>query len=440
MVDAPVPVSDSALRRTLGVRQMAVNVVNGIIGSGIWVLPAAVAAILGPAAIVAYLICAVASALIALCFAEAGSRVSLTGGTYAYAELAFGPFIGWLLGVILLLSQIAASAAVASICATSVGALAPALAHPIPRAGVLLLLYGGLAAVNVRGVRLGARVIDVMTAAKLAPLVIVILVGAFVLSPAQLAWTRIPSVHDIGAASLVLFFAFTGLEGVVTPGGEVRHPSRTWPRAIALGVLVTTAIYIAVQLVAQGILGPALATNSTAPVAAAAGRAMGTGGRLLVLIGASVSTFGYLSGDMLATPRLLFAFARDGLIPPRVGAVHPRFHTPYVAIILYAAVAFGTALSGQYFWLILMGSIGSLLIYLVSALAVLRLRTIGTRSDGPPFVIPGGPLVPILACVANVWLLSNAGRDEFRLVGIVLAVSAVLYGVRRLWRREVVPA
>jgi len=438
MVDAPLPVSDSELRRTLGVRQMAVNVVNGIIGSGIWVLPAAVAAILGPAAIVAYLICAVASALIALCFAEAGSRVSLTGGTYAYAELAFGPFVGWLLGVILLLSQVAASAAVASICATSVGALMPALAHPVPRAGVLLLLYGGLAAVNVRGVRLGARVIDVLTAAKLAPLILVIVVGAFVIAPAQLAWTRAPSVHDIGAASLVLFFAFTGLEGVVTPGGEVRDPARTWPRAIGLGVLITTAIYIAVQLVAQGILGPALASNTTAPVAAVAGRAMGNGGRLLVLIGASVSTFGYLSGDMLATPRLLFAFARDGLLPPRVGAVHPRFHTPYVAIILYAGVAFGTALSGQYFWLILMGSIGSLLIYLVSALAVLRLRTIGARSDGPPFVIPGGPLVPVLACVASVWLLSNAGRDEFRIVGIVLAVSAGVYGARRLWRREAV--
>jgi APA family basic amino acid/polyamine antiporter len=415
----------------MGVRQMATNFVNGIVGSGIWVLPAAVAAILGPAAILAYVICAVAVGLVALCFAESGSRVSLTGGTYAYVETAFGPYCGVLIGATLFVSQIVASAAVATIFVGSIGALVPAFGGAVGRAVLLVVVYAALAAVNIRGVRVGARLINIVTVAKIAPLIIVIVVGAFYISPANLAWTHRLTFGEIGAASLALFFAFTGLEGALTPSGEVEHPSRTIPRAILLGVLITTALYIGVQLVSQGILGPALATDTTAPVAAAAAHAMGGWGRILVLGGATVSTFGYITGDMLATPRVLFAFARDRLVPPQIGAVSPRFHTPYVAIAIYCVLCCAFALTGTFRGLEILGSVSSLLIYLACSLATIELRRRDVRTDGAPFVIPGGPTIPILAVLCVLWLLSNAGRGELTAMAWVLVVASALYWLRK---------
>lgn len=426
------PVTDAALCRTLGVRQMATNCVNGIVGSGIWVLPAAVAAILGPAAIIAYVICAVAVGLVALCFAEAGSRVSLTGGTYAYVETAFGPYVGVLIGATLFVSQVVSNAAVATIFVGSLGALVPALAGPVGRGFLLAVLCASLAAINIRGVRLGARVINIVTVAKIAPLVVLIVTGAFFIHPSQLAWTHRPTIAEIGAASLALFFAFTGLEGALTPSGEVEHPARTIPLAILYGVLITTALYVGVQLVSQGILGPALATDTTAPVAAAAGRALGPAGRMLVLVGASVSTLGYLAGDVLATPRVLFAFARDGLLPPVIGAVNRR-HAPYVSIATYGALCFGFALTGSFRALEVLGAVTSLVIYLSCALATIQLRRRNVMSDGPPFRIPGGPTVPILATIAMLWLLSNAARREILAVVIVMIVASILYVLRK-WR------
>jgi amino acid transporter len=428
--DTAPPVTDAALLRTLGVRQMATNAINGIVGSGIWVLPAAVAAILGPAAIIAYLVCAVAVGLVAMCFAESGSRVSLTGGTYAYVETAFGPYVGVLAGATLFVSQVVATAAVATIFVGSLGALVPALAGPAGRGALLILLYAGLASVNIRGVRAGARLINVVTVAKIAPLVILIVVGAFLIKPTNLAWSHIPSIGEIGAASLALFFAFTGLEGILTPSGEVRHPARTIPRAILLGVTITTALYIGVQLVSQGILGPALAINTTAPVAAVAQSAMGAGGRLLVLIAASVSTFGYMTGDMLATPRVLFAFSRDRLLPPQVGAVN-RFHAPYVAIAIYSVVCCSLALTGTFRALEILASVSSLVIYLSCTLATMELRRRNVQTDGPPFRIPGGPTVPILASVVVLWLLSNAGHAELWAIAWVLVAASILYWLRK---------
>jgi len=312
----------------------------------------------------------------------------------------------------------------------------PALAGPVQRGILLLALYGMLAAVNIRGVRPGARVITVVTIAKIAPLVIVIVAGAFFIRPANLAWSHHLTIGEIGAGSLALFFAFTGVEGALTPSGEVKHPARTIPLAILYAVLITTALYIGIQVVSQGVLGPALATDTTAPVAAAAGQALGRWGRTLVLVGASISTFGYITGDILATPRVLFAFARDGLVPPFIGAVNRRYHAPYVSIIIYGALCCAFALTGSFRPLEILGSVASLVIYFACALATLELRRRDYRSDGPPFRIPGGPTVPILAIIVVLWLLSNAGRREILAMASVLIVASLLFWLRK-WRLAV---
>ena len=284
------PLDEPTLVRALGVRALAANIVNTIVGSGIFVLPAVVAAILGPAAMLAYLVCAALVALFGLCFAEVGSRVHGSGGAYAYVEAAFGPYVGFSAGLLLGCAEMAASAAVATIFVGSLSALFPGGGGTASRAVMLILLYGALAIVNVRGVRTGARLMELITAAKLVPLVLLVIAGMFVLHPDYLKWPGIPPLADIGRASLVLMFAFTGVEGPLTSSGEVRNPARTVPRAVLLGLSTVALLYAGLQMVSQGVLGPALATATDAPLGTVAERALGAPGRTLILLAAMVST------------------------------------------------------------------------------------------------------------------------------------------------------
>jgi APA family basic amino acid/polyamine antiporter len=190
-------------------------------------------------------------------------------------------------------------------------------------------------------------------------------------------------------------------------------------------------LYAGLQVVSQGVLGPALATITDAPLGAVAERALGSPGRTLILVAAMISTLGYVSGDMLASPRLLFAFGRDGLLPARFGEVHARFRTPHIAIVAYAALSCAVALSGSFRVLAVLSAVGILLVDLACCLAVLELRRRDVRAEGVPFRIPGGPVVPILACAVVAWLLTSAGSAEFLAVAGVLVISSLLYLLRR---------
>ncbi|HMI58597.1 MAG TPA: amino acid permease, partial [Gemmatimonadaceae bacterium] len=218
----------------------------------------------------------------------------------------------------------------------------------------------------------------------------------------------------------------------LTSSGEVRNPSYTVPRAVLLSLSVVAVLYAGLQIVSQGVLGPALATSTDAPLGAVAARALGSPGRTIILVAAIVSALGYVSGDMLASPRLLFAFGRDGLLPARLGAIHSRFRTPHVAIIAYAALSCAVALSGSFRVLAVLSAVGILGVDLACCLAVLELRRRDVRADGVPFRIAGGPIVPLLACAVVVWLLTSASGVEFLAAAAVLGIAALLYFLRRL--------
>jgi APA family basic amino acid/polyamine antiporter len=425
------PSDAPTLVRAIGVRALAANIVNTIVGSGIFVLPAAVAAILGPAAVVAYIVCTALVALFGLCFAEVGSRVHASGGAYAYVEAAFGQYAGFSAGLLLGCAEMVASAAVATIFVGSLSALLPGGGGGALRAVLLVVLYAALAIVNVRGVRAGARLMELLTASKLIPLVLLVVAGMFVLNPAYLKWTGVPPLNDIGRASLLLMFAFTGVEGPLTSSGEVSNPARTVPRAVLLGLSGVALLYAGLQIVSQGVLGPALAITTDAPLGAVAQRALGNPGRALILIAAIVSALGYVSGDMLASPRLLFAFGRDGLLPARFGAIHARFRTPHIAIVAYATVSCAVALTGSFRVLAVLSAVGILFVDLACCLAVLELRRRDVRADGVPFRIVGGPIVPLLACAVVIWLLASARAAEFLAAAGVLMIAAPLYFLRR---------
>jgi Amino acid transporters len=432
--------TEEGLIRAVGVRGLTAAIINFTVGAGIFVLPAVVAGKIGNAAPVAYLVCAVAMMLIVMCFAEAGSRVSLSGGTYAYAEVAFGPYIGFLVAIFLWFgSAVLASAAVVNVFVDALAQFNPALGTTVPRAVIIIAAYAGLAIVNIRGVKIGSGVVQTVTAAKLIPLILLVGFGFFVIKGANLTWPGMPSGADLARTSIVLIFAFTGVESALTPSGEVINPARTVPRAIFTALAITTVLYIAIQIVAQGVLGPELATNTKAPLAAAAYRVLGDGGRILILAGAAVSTFGYVAGDMLASPRTVYAMGRDGLLPPLTSSVHERFATPHVAILIHAIFCAAIALSGTFVTLAVLAVLTCLCVYLVCCFATLELRRKNVHQEGAiPFRVPGGPVIPVLAAAVVIWLISSSTRQEFLAVGLLFVVTTALFFAMRM-RRIPVP-
>ncbi|HEY2376880.1 MAG TPA: APC family permease [Gemmatimonadaceae bacterium] len=425
---------DGALIRAVGVWGLTAAIVNVTVGGGIFRLPSGVAASLGAAAPIAYVVCAIAMGLIVLCFAEAGSRVALTGGPYAYVEVAFGPFVGFLSGALLWAGVTAALAAVTSFFADSLVALLAAFAPPITstvaRVIVMLIILGGLTALNIRGVRGASRFNSAMTIAKLLPLAVLVVVGAFALQRTHLIWREAPSVGAIGRSSVLLIFAFLGVETALVPSGEVKDPARTVPRAVLLAIASIAVLYVAVQIVAQGVLGASLATSTT-PVADAGGAVFGPWGRTLILVGSTVSMFGYVSGMTLAVPRMLFAFARDGFLPRSVAAVHPRFRTPYRAIAIQAVLVALLAASGSFEKLAIVANGAVLLVYATCCLATVALRRRDVRAGGVPFSIPAAGLVPWLALAILVALLATLQRGEWLAVLVVVAAAVVVFGVAR---------
>jgi amino acid transporter len=424
--------ADEPLVRVMGTLALAAAIVNITIGGGIFRLPANVAGSLGAAAPVAYLVCAVAMGLIVLCIADAGSRVSLTGGPYAYVGTAFGPYAGFIAGVLLWMLGTFATAAVATVFSSGIGLLVPGLGGRGMEIATLVAAFGFWSLINMRGASLGVRLNSIATVAKLLPLLLIAFAGLFFVRVENLEWTATPSAADVARTSLLLIFAFAGIEVALVPSGEVRDTARTVPRAIALAMAGITALYILLQVVAQGILGSGLAQATVSPLADVAGASLGGWARTLLLAGASLSMFGYLGGMTLSMPRMLYAFARDGFLPRALGAVHPRFKSPYMAIAVQSLMAVLLAISGTFEKLAILANVSALALYLGCALAAWRLRALGVSSEGTtPFRVPLAPVVPWLACAVIVWLLTGLTRDEWLGFGACLAAGSLLYAATR---------
>jgi amino acid transporter len=422
--------ADDRLTRAIGPWSLGANAVNLSVGAGIFALPAAVAGILGPASILAYLVCGLAIALVLTCFAELGTRTTRSGGAVAYIEDSFGRMAGFVAWVVFTLGFCAAAnAAVGAIFVDALGAVLPTAGQGAGRVVALVAVYTALTAVNIYGVRAGSRLAVAATAGKLLPLLLILGVGAFAVHAANLRWGAWPSAGQVGEAALVLFFAFSGAECAVTPGGEIRNPSRTVPRGLLGAAAFLVMFYCAVQLVSQGVLGPVLDQQGGAPLAAVAERLFGTGGRGLVLACTMLATLGVLAGDLLATPRSFIPVAEDGMLPASLASVHGRFRTPHVAIITYATVSCALAVSGTFKPLAILASVSLLLIYFAVCLAALRMR-LSVPAPAGAFVAPGGPLVPLLGAATVAWLLSHTTGAEARGMAATVGLAALYYLVR----------
>jgi len=421
-----VPAPEAGLVRAIGLFGLTAAIVNVTVGGGIYRLPAAAAQGLGTAAPIAYIACALALVFIVICFAEAGSRVSLTGGIYAYVEVAFGPLVGLVTGILLWAGLTATFAAVVSFLGDSFAALVPG----VGRTAVVLLVLGGMAVLNYRGVRLADRFNAIATVVKVAPLLILLVGGVAAIDASNLSMAGMPPLSQVAETSAILIFAFLGVETALVPSGEVRDPERTVPRAVILAIVAVAVLYLGLHLVAQGVLGAALAEQKT-PLAEAAGVALGGWARRTVLGASVLSMLIYTSGMMLGVPRLLFAFARDGFAPTALAAVHPAFHTPHVAILVQAALVAAPAISGTFERLALLGNAAVLLSYVACCAAAWQLRRKDVRMTETRYDVPGGGIAPPIALVLIGWLLSGMTAAEWAASAVVVAIAALVYAARR---------
>jgi amino acid transporter len=431
--------TDEQLVRGIGIPSLTANIVSSTIGAGIFVIPATVAQGLGSAAPLAFVCCAIAMILFVTCFAIAGSRVSLTGGLYAYVEVAFGKYIGFLAGVLYFLTALGAVAGVVNVLANSVALVVPFLGGPGMRIVVMFAVYGVLVFINIRGVREGAGAVTAITIAKLLPLLLFIVVGIFFIHPQNLTFTSWPGSKPLGDAVILLIFAFVGIEVALIPSGEVKNPARTVPRSAYLALVITTIIYILIQLVAQGTLGTDLANHKDAPLAEAAVTFLGNMGRTVLLTGATISAFGFVTSDILSSPRMIFAFGRDGALPSWFAHVHPRYRSPDVAIITYTVLAFALSITGTFEKLAVLSNVAVLLMYLLCCAACWFLVQRDVRTDGRPFNFPGMKVVPALAIVTIIWILAHATAREFIITAIVLAVATAFYLIASTFRLTEAP-
>ena len=412
---------DHGLVRGIGTLDMAASIVNGVVGAGIFTLPAVMALQAGAAAPWAYAACALAMAAVVICFADAGSRVPTSGGAYGTVAAAFGPGAGFVTGILLVVSCLLASGGISAALADMAASLIPALANPLGRACVIIATMGSVAAVNLTRVSITARLIGAATLFKLLPLLLFIALGVAFYGNGTQAYLGAGQPGGFGRAVILALFAFCGMETPLGASGETRDANRTLPRALFLAMGFVLVLYLAIQSTAAHLLGPALA-HSAAPLADAAGRISGAA-RAIMLAGAGVSMLFWLATDTLGASRMLFAMARDGRMPAFLGHVHPTTRVPARAVLIYVGAAIALALSGSFLTLIVASALNSAAIYILACAAALALHRRRTALAGPVRPLPILPIIAIAGIASMLAVILAAERAEIAglLATIVLA-------------------
>lgn len=417
----PAPERPS-LVRAIGRWDLTAAVVNGTIGSSIFGMPAVLAALTGAWSPLAALIAALGILAITLCHAETASRFREPGGSYLYAREAYGHAIGFQAGWLSFWIRVTSMAANLNVFVDYLGQLVPVAGVGGGRAAVMCGVTGLVTALNVIGVRQGARAVDVFTIAKLLPLLLLVVLGLGRVSSEVLATQAVPA-PDWTQAVLLLIFAYGGFESALVPASEAKDPRRDSAFALLTALAVVAGTYMLVQLTVVGVV-PHVA-GMKAPVAAAFGVLMGPAGVTLAILGAVISTWGWTVGAVLATPRVLFAMALRGELPSLIARVHPRFRTPDVAIYAFAIGGLAFALSGGFAANATLSAIIRLVTYgMVCTTVPLFRRRAGMEAPG--FRIPGGTVIALVGLGFCVWLLSTRTFSQAWILGAMIVVGWLL--------------
>ncbi len=433
MTETASPGPQPSLRRALGRWDLTAIGVNQVIGSAIFLMPSQISGEVGNWAPIAFLLAGLASLLVALCFAEVGSRFDVTGGPYIFTRAAFGRFAAFEVGWMQWFTRATSQASVANGIALALGYYWPLMTTGAGRASMLVILIVALAAINVRGIRQSAWLVNVLTVGKLVPLALFIVVGLFFIDLDRLVPLPAISTGEAATGALLLIFVFGGYDVVPVPAGEASDPRRHVPFALVTTILVVTAVMTLAQVVAMGVV-PDLVGSST-PLADASLLTMGAAGALMIGVGSVVSMTGNNAGQVLTGSRMLFALAENGELPRFFGRIHPEFRTPANAILFTSGVALFLALSGSFVTLAAVSAVARLVTYTGACAATLALRSARADDDVQPasFVVPLGPIVPVLAVAISMTILAGASWTQLVGGALALLVGAMLFWLNQ-WR------
>ena len=415
--------SKVTLRRILGRWDLTAVGINQVIGSGIFLLPSLVAAQVGAWSVMAFVLAGLASMLVALCFAEVGSRFKETGGPYLYTRAAFGRFVGFEVGWMQWITRVTSWASVAKGIPLALGFYVPAVTAGVYRTVFIVALFLILAAINYRGIQQAAWTVNLFTISKLVPLIVFIAVGVFFIQ-AEPSTRLMPISWSQGStAALLLIFAFGGFDVIPVPSGESSNPRDQVPFAMISAVFGVTLVMLLAHIVALGTL-PGLAQSAT-PLADSAFLFMGTSGAIIIGVGAVISMIGNNAGQVLTGSRMLFALSENGDLPHVLARIHPRFQTPSTSILVTTGLSLGLALSGSFVVLATASAVARLVVYAGVGAATLRLRKSRFTGVLPTanFRTPFGALVPILAIGVSMIILVGASREQ-----LIAGLGALLLG------------
>ncbi len=426
------PSGSEPLARSLGLVALWLIVVNGIIGAGIFGGPAGIEAGAGGFSPWVFVLGALLIAPIMLSFARLSSAYVGTGGPVLYARTAFGPFVGFQIGWAFYIARLTAFAANLNLLATT-ALFWRSGTDPVLKNALVLAACAGLAWVNIVGARAAIRSLGVLTVLKLAPLAAIACVGLTRLDAgAFAAVVHPPAAGDLGAALLLAIYAYVGFESGLVPAGEARQPRQDLPRALLLALALVTVLYVLIQVAARSVL-PDLA-RSQRPLVEVGGVLLGRPGMIAVVLAVIASVGGNLLGSMFSTSRITYRLALDAQLPGAFARVHPTHNTPWVSVLVFAGAAAFLAMSSGFAWLAVISVFTRLLIYMTCIASMARLRRVAPNP--PSFRLPGGPLVPALAMLACIGLLTQASWKSVWTTAGLLGVGSVLYAMAMLSKRS----
>jgi len=426
----------SGLVRSLRTRDLTGVVINGVIGAGIFGLPARVFALSGDYSLFAFLACAACVLVIVLSFSEVASRFSATGGPYLYAREAFGRTTGFVVGWLIWVARISAFAANCNLLPEYLALFFPPLASGIARVVLLTCVIGALTILNVRGIRPVATASNTFAIGKLVPLFIFAIAGLFFLQPAHFSFAQPPEYRSFSLSVLLLVFAFSGFEMAIIPAGEAKDPQKSLPVALLWGMAIVITLYMLIQIVCIGTL-PGLA-SSKRPLSDAASLFLGPWGAAMMAIAIVLSLAGNLNVLLLAASRVLFAMSEGGDLPPQLARLHPKYRTPALTVVITMAVILALTLSGTFVYLVTISTLSRLATYVATCAAMPVLRRRG--ASAARFSTPGGVPVALIGVVVGLWLLASSTMKEAQHTAYAAGLGLVIYFlVRRLASRPVAP-
>jgi amino acid transporter len=421
------------LNRSISRWEMVLLIINGVIGAGIFGLPAKAYKDAGIYSLLALVVCAAAVFVIVFCFAEVASRFSKTGGPYAYAQAAFGPWAAFLTGWLLLLTRFITYAALINLMVTYMSVFSTWFNQPLARNLTIIVITLLLTWFNYIGVRNSTRVNNVLTLTKLSALLVFVVVGSLYVKTENFQAGPFPGFHGFSSTVLLLVFAFGGFESVLVNTGEVRDPERNLPFALLNATLLIATAYLLILLVCIGTL-PTLG-NSEKPLAEAAGLMMGKGGAVFIAIGAVCSIMGTLNAIMLAGSRLPFAFSEEKQFPSLFSYVHPKYHTPTWSLVFYSLVTIVISLSYSFIAAASISAITRVMIYAIvcGTLLILRRKSPGKLGY---YHVRYGKLLALGGIGISLWLISSSQWTELRDIAIAVAAGALLLLLYYRFRRS----